>query len=140
MPAAFFTGIWFLPASMEFASQSATIGSHEGDVMSEVVNIQRAFEMIDQFWSPKVLGRVNDQYVKVAKLSGSLTWHKHDGEDELFMVMKGRLTIEMEDREAVHLEAGEFFVVPRGLMHNPVTGLSGISCAARRLIIRPSLP
>jgi mannose-6-phosphate isomerase-like protein (cupin superfamily) len=88
--------------------------------MSEVVNICRAYEAIDQFWSPRVLGRVNDQYVKVAKLSGRLTWHKHDEEDELFLVMKGRLTIELEGREPVHVEPGEFFVVPRGVMHNPI--------------------
>ncbi|MGB6308231.1 MAG: cupin domain-containing protein [Steroidobacteraceae bacterium] len=88
--------------------------------MSDVVNISRAYEAIDQFWSPKVLGRVNDQYVKVAKLSGSLTWHKHDEEDELFLVMKGRLTIELEGREPVRVEAGEFFVVPKGVMHNPI--------------------
>jgi len=88
--------------------------------MSDVVNILRAYDAIDDFWSPKVLGRVNDQYVKVAKLSGSLTWHRHDDEDELFMVMKGRLMIEMEDRDAVHLGPGEFFVVPKGVMHNPV--------------------
>lgn len=89
--------------------------------MSDVVNIFRTYDAIDDYWSPKVLGRVNDQYVKVAKLSGSLTWHRHDDEDELFMVMKGRLTIEMEDRDAVRLGPGEFFVVPKGVMHNPVT-------------------
>ena len=88
--------------------------------MSKVVNISRACEAIDQFWSPKVVGLVNDQYVKVAKLSGSLTWHKHDEEDELFMVVKGRLTIELEGQEPAHLEAGDFFVVPKGVMHNPI--------------------
>jgi quercetin dioxygenase-like cupin family protein len=88
--------------------------------MSEKVNIACAHDAIDEHWSPRVLGRVNDQYVKAAKLSGSLVWHKHDEEDELFLVTKGRLTIELEDRAPVHLEAGEFFVVPRGIMHNPV--------------------
>jgi mannose-6-phosphate isomerase-like protein (cupin superfamily) len=88
--------------------------------MSEIVNIARSHDTITQHWSPKVLGRVNDQYVKAAKLSGSLVWHKHDDEDELFLVTKGRLTIELEAREAVHLEAGEFYVVPKGVMHNPI--------------------
>lgn len=88
--------------------------------MSEVVNISQAYETVDEFWFPSVVGRVNDQYVKVAKLSGSLAWHKHDHEDELFMVTKGHLTIELENRDAVHLNPGEFFVVPRGVMHNPI--------------------
>ena len=88
--------------------------------MSEVVNIARSHDAIDQHWSTKVLGRVNDQYVKAAKLMGSLAWHCHDDEDELFLVTKGRLTIELEDRDPVHLEAGELFVVPKGVMHNPI--------------------
>ncbi len=88
--------------------------------MPDIVNIARAHEAIEQHWSPKVLGRVNDQFVKAAKIIGSLTWHKHYDEDELFLVTKGRLKIELEDREPIILEAGEFFVVPKGVMHNPV--------------------
>jgi mannose-6-phosphate isomerase-like protein (cupin superfamily) len=62
---------------------------------------------------------VNDQYVKVAKLKGDLTWHKHDQEDELFYILKGDLVIEYQDRK-VHLREGDFHVVPKGVMHNPV--------------------
>lgn len=84
------------------------------------VNLEKAFADLKDFWSPKVVGQVNNQYVKVAKLKGELVWHKHDEEDELFQVIKGRLVIQFEEgREAV-LNPGEFCVVPKGVMHNPV--------------------
>jgi quercetin dioxygenase-like cupin family protein len=83
------------------------------------VNIVEAVQQLDDYWSPKVVGRVNDQYVKVAKLKGQLAWHKHDAEDELFHVIKGRLVIQFEGYET-ELNAGDFCVVPRGVMHNPV--------------------
>ena len=83
------------------------------------VNLTEALGGIDEYWSPKVVGRVNDQYVKVAKLKGQLAWHKHDDEDELFQVVRGRLVIQLENDEIV-LNAGEFCVIPRGVMHNPV--------------------
>jgi len=86
----------------------------------QTVNLEEAFTGLKDFWSPKVVGQVNDQYVKVAKLKGELVWHKHDNEDELFQVVKGRLVIQFEGgREAV-LNPGEFCVVPKGAMHNPV--------------------
>ncbi|MES1242862.1 MAG: cupin domain-containing protein [Acidobacteriota bacterium] len=72
-----------------------------------------------ELWSPRVVAEVDDSYVKVAKVHGSLTWHSHDGEDELFYVLKGMLRIEMEDR-TVEIRAGEAFVVPKGVRHNPV--------------------
>lgn len=83
------------------------------------INLVSALEGISEHWSPRVVGRVNDQYVKVAKVLGELAWHKHDDEDELFHVVRGRLRIQFADGETV-LEAGEFCVVPRGVMHNPV--------------------
>lgn len=86
--------------------------------MKAVGNFEGAAARIADYWSPKIVGRVNDQYIKVAKLKGTFTWHKHDEEDELFIVIKGRLTIEYEDGP-VHLGAGDFHVVPRGTMHNP---------------------
>ncbi|WP_311735651.1 cupin domain-containing protein [Croceicoccus naphthovorans] len=89
-------------------------------VMSQAINIAKAQEAIEDLWSPKVLGRVNDQYVKAARVQGSLTWHKHDNEDELFLVTKGRLKIEIEGQDTVCLGPGEFFVVPKGVMHNPI--------------------
>lgn len=82
-------------------------------------NLLEELALVNDFWSPRVVGRVNDQYVKVARLKGTLTWHKHDDEDELFYVLKGRLVIEYEDDRVV-LNEGDFHVVPRGTMHNPV--------------------
>ncbi|HEX9984664.1 MAG TPA: cupin domain-containing protein [Thermoanaerobaculia bacterium] len=82
--------------------------------------ILEQFSRITDHWSPKVIGRVNDQYLKVAKVQGTFAWHKHDGEDELFLVMKGELRIELENSDPVRLREGEFYVVPRGVMHNPV--------------------
>jgi len=84
------------------------------------VNLANAFDAVTEHWSPKVVGRVNDQYVKVAKLKGQLAWHKHDNEDELFQVAKGRLVIQIEGGQEIALGPGEFFVVPRGVMHNPI--------------------
>ena len=85
----------------------------------KTVNLLEELELVNDYWSPRVVGQVNDQYIKVAKLKGVLTWHKHDDEDELFYVLKGRLVIEYEDGQVV-LNEGDFHVVPKGTMHNPV--------------------
>ncbi|ALN84188.1 cupin 2, conserved barrel domain protein [Lysobacter capsici] len=74
---------------------------------------------LTELWSPRVIAEVDDAYIKVARVHGTLAWHSHADEDELFMVLKGRLAIEMEDR-TVELGAGELFVVPKGVRHNPV--------------------
>lgn len=74
---------------------------------------------LTEYWSPKVVAELDDHYVKVAKVKGMLAWHTHDDEDELFYVLDGRLTIEMRDR-TVTLDAGQMFVVPKGVEHNPV--------------------
>jgi mannose-6-phosphate isomerase-like protein (cupin superfamily) len=87
--------------------------------MHQVENFVTALSNVSEHWSPKVVGQVNDQYVKVAKLLGQLVWHKHDNEDELFYIVKGSLRIEYEDRY-VDLNAGDFHVVPKATMHNPV--------------------
>ena len=71
------------------------------------------------YWSPKVIGQVNDHLLKAAKLKGELVWHAHDGQDELFYIVKGALRIEFEDR-VVDLEKGDFLTVPSGVRHNPV--------------------
>lgn len=84
------------------------------------VNIERSFDAIRQHWTPKVVGRVNDQYVKIAKLHGELAWHKHEDEDELFWVVRGALKIELERQDPVYLGEGDVFVVPTGVLHNPV--------------------
>ena len=74
---------------------------------------------LTELWSPRVVAELDDSYVKVAKVQGTLAWHSHDDEDELFYILKGTLAIEMEDRTVV-LNEGETFVVPKGVRHNPV--------------------
>jgi mannose-6-phosphate isomerase-like protein (cupin superfamily) len=76
-------------------------------------------ESLTEFWSPRVVAEFEDSFVKVAKLKGTLAWHQHDLEDELFFVLKGELKIEMEDA-TVHLKPGDTYVVPKGVRHNPV--------------------
>ncbi|MDJ0700021.1 MAG: cupin domain-containing protein [Woeseiaceae bacterium] len=85
----------------------------------KAVNLFKELELVDDYWSPRVVGEVNDQYIKVAKVKGTFTWHKHDSEDELFYVLRGQLIIEYENGRVV-LNEGDFHVVPRGTMHNPV--------------------
>ncbi len=74
---------------------------------------------LTELWSPRIIGEVNDAYVKVAKVHGELAWHRHAEEDELFLVLRGRLRIELEEG-AVELGAGDLHVVPKGVLHNPV--------------------
>ncbi|QEH35422.1 3-hydroxyanthranilate 3,4-dioxygenase [Aquisphaera giovannonii] len=74
---------------------------------------------LTELWSPRVVAEVDDSYVKVARVHGELGWHAHDREDELFLVLKGELRIELE-AGPVHLSEGELFVVPKGVRHNPV--------------------
>ena len=87
--------------------------------MSNVVSPKNIAASLVEFWSPRVIGEVDDAFIKVAKLHGSLTWHSHDEEDELFLVLKGNLRIELEG-SAVELGEGEMFIVPKGVRHNPV--------------------
>ncbi len=87
--------------------------------MKSVVNLRDELETVAEYCSPRIVGRVNDQYVKVAKIKGEFVWHKHDEEDEMFFIVKGRLVIRYEDH-AVTLNEGEFHVVPKGVMHNPL--------------------
>ncbi|WP_426339713.1 cupin domain-containing protein [Pseudoduganella sp. S-14] len=87
--------------------------------MTNVVSPNQIAAGLTEHWSPRVVAELDDSFVKVAKVLGSLTWHSHDKEDELFYVLKGSLTIEMEDRTVV-LHEGEAFVVPKGVRHNPV--------------------
>jgi mannose-6-phosphate isomerase-like protein (cupin superfamily) len=87
--------------------------------MSRAISPNAVAAALTELWSPRVVGEVDDAYVKVAKVHGTLAWHSHPDEDELFYILKGRLRIEME-AGAVELSAGEMFVVPRGVRHNPV--------------------
>ena len=85
----------------------------------EQVNLAEKFNSFHDYWSPKIVGELNDSYVKLAKLKGEFVWHQHEAEDELFLVVKGRLLIKLRDRE-IWLEAGEFAIIPRGVEHLPV--------------------
>jgi mannose-6-phosphate isomerase-like protein (cupin superfamily) len=87
--------------------------------MPNVVSPGNIAAALTEHWSPRVVLELDDSFVKVAKVQGSLTWHSHDNEDELFYILKGSLRIEMEDR-TVELREGEAFVVPKGVRHNPV--------------------
>jgi mannose-6-phosphate isomerase-like protein (cupin superfamily) len=86
----------------------------------EPTRIREELAQVSQYWTPRIVGRVNDQYVKVAKLLGELVWHAHDDEDEMFLIVYGDLRIRLEGGREVALGAGEFFVVPKGVRHNPV--------------------
>ncbi len=77
-------------------------------------------ERLEEYWSPRVLAEVDDAYIKVAKVKGTLAWHTHDNEDELFYVLSGRLRLEFDGDEFVELGPGEMYVVPKGVRHNPV--------------------
>ena len=83
------------------------------------VNLAEKFSHFGDHWSPKVVGELNGQHVKLVKLSGEFVWHRHDHEDELFLVVKGRFRMEFRDRH-VWLGEGEFLIVPRGVEHRPV--------------------
>ena len=83
------------------------------------VNLAAKFRLFDEYWSPKIVGELNDAYVKLVKVKGEFVWHHHEAEDELFLVVKGRLLLKFRDRD-VWVEEGEFVIVPRGVEHLPV--------------------
>ncbi len=83
------------------------------------INLSQKFGLFQQYWSPKIAGELNDSYIKLAKLKGEFVWHRHEQEDELFLVVKGRLLIKLRDRD-IHLEEGEFVIIPRGIEHLPI--------------------
>jgi mannose-6-phosphate isomerase-like protein (cupin superfamily) len=82
-------------------------------------NLDAAFGLLSEFWSPRVIAAANGQYVKVAKVKGEFVWHAHADEDEFFLVRRGELTIRYRDRPDVLLREGDFHVVPKGVEHNP---------------------
>jgi mannose-6-phosphate isomerase-like protein (cupin superfamily) len=87
--------------------------------MKKVVAPRRIANELAELWSPRVIAEVDDVYIKVAKVKGTLAWHSHEDEDELFYVLQGTLRIEMES-ETVELNAGDVYVVPKGVRHNPI--------------------
>ncbi|PKD20728.1 mannose-6-phosphate isomerase [Salegentibacter salinarum] len=86
---------------------------------SDKVNLKEKFQLFNQHWTPKIIGELNGQQVKLAKLKGEFVWHDHKEEDEMFLVIKGSLKIEFRDKK-ITLNEGEMFIVPRGVEHNPV--------------------
>lgn len=85
----------------------------------EKVNLAQKLALFDERWSPRIVGELNGQQVKLVKVAGEFVWHHHEHEDEMFLVVKGRLVLRFRDRE-VALEPGEFLIVPRGVEHLPV--------------------
>jgi mannose-6-phosphate isomerase-like protein (cupin superfamily) len=83
------------------------------------VNLAGKFHLIEDYWSPKIVGELNGQYVKLAKIQGEFVWHHHENEDELFMVIEGKLTIQLRHRQIL-IEKGEFIIIPGGVEHRPV--------------------
>lgn len=83
------------------------------------VNLDEKFSLFNEHWSPKIVGELNNQHVKLVKFKGEFVWHQHEQEDELFFVVKGNLTIEFRDKK-VELMPNEFLIVPKGVEHKPV--------------------
>ncbi len=85
----------------------------------EKVNLLEKFGRVEGYWSPKILGEVNDSFVKAVKLKGEFVWHHHEQEDELFLVVRGTLRMRLRDRDVL-IREGEFLIVPRGVEHLPI--------------------
>ena len=83
------------------------------------INLAQKFSMFNDYWSPKIVGELNDSHVKLVKLKGEFVWHHHETEDELFLVVKGSLQIKLRDQD-IFLEEGEFVIIPRGVEHLPI--------------------
>ena len=86
--------------------------------MDDKVNLAAKFAMLDEAFAPGIVGRLNDYKLVVVKVHGDFVWHRHEDTDDFFLVVKGRMTIQLRDRD-VHLDEGEMFVVPRGVEHRP---------------------
>ena len=86
--------------------------------MQKVI-IENKFNLFSEYWNPKIVGELNGQHVKVAKLKGEFVWHKHDEEDEMFLVIDGVLKMELRDKTII-LNKNEFLIVPKGTEHRPV--------------------
>lgn len=85
----------------------------------EKVNLQDKFSLFSDYWNPRIAGELNGQHVKLVKIQGEFVWHKHDHEDELFLVVDGEFIMEFRDKNVL-LKAGEFLIVPHGVEHRPV--------------------
>jgi mannose-6-phosphate isomerase-like protein (cupin superfamily) len=83
------------------------------------VNLIQKLGLFSEYWSPKIVGELNESYIKVAKLKGEFVWHHHEKEDEMFLVMKGKLMIRFRDKD-IRIAEGEFLIIPKGVEHLPV--------------------
>ena len=92
--------------------------------MSDIINLADKLSLFDETWSPKIIAELNGQQVKLAKLKGDLTWHTHEHEDELFLILEGSLLMQIKNEsgeiEDVHLKKGDIYIVKRGVEHNPI--------------------
>jgi mannose-6-phosphate isomerase-like protein (cupin superfamily) len=84
----------------------------------EIVNLAEKLSKVNEYWTPKIVGELNDSYVKVVKFKGAFVWHHHDDEDEMFLVVKGRMRMRFRDRNVL-VSPGEFIIVPKGVDHMP---------------------
>lgn len=85
----------------------------------EKINVYEKLSTFSEYWSPKIVGEMNESYVKLVKLKGEFVWHLHDNEDEMFMVIKGKMIIKLRTKD-IFLNEGEFFIIPKGVEHMPV--------------------
>lgn len=93
--------------------------SPTNNASSNTVNLKNKLASFSEYWNPKIVGEINESYVKLVKLKGEFVWHRHENEDEMFLVVKGILLIRFRDKE-VSLDEGEFLIIPRGVEHLPV--------------------
>lgn len=84
------------------------------------VNLKQKLSLFEKTWTPKIIGALNGQEIKLAKLKGEFVWHSHDEEDEMFLLLEGSLTMRFRDRDDVILEVGEMLIVPHGVEHLPI--------------------
>jgi len=96
-----------------------------------VVNLAQKFTLFQDYWQPRIVGEVNESYVKVVKFKGEFVWHHHDADDELFLVVKGQLQIRLRDRD-LRLSEGDFVIIPHGVDHQPV-----VETEAQVLLVEP---
>tara|TARA_B100001564_G_C20442067_1_gene579395 strand:+ start:347 stop:721 length:375 start_codon:yes stop_codon:yes gene_type:complete len=87
----------------------------------EPINLMNKFSLFDEKWTPKIIGELNGQHVKVCKLQDDFVWHSHENEDELFMVIQGTLFIDFRDGRTVEIKEGEILIIPKGVEHRPHT-------------------
>lgn len=87
-------------------------------MLQEVINFEQKFELFSELWSPKIIASMNDYHLKLVRVKGDFTWHDHKETDEVFIVLEGTLRIDLE-KDYKYINAGELFVVPRGIVHKP---------------------